>query len=739
MDIARELRVEAQSTGERRALVLAGEPEHTRTAAIDALEQAGIDNSATTYVGPAASMPVERLPSRQAGRLLGTTRDAVVFDCHDRCEPNAIGRVVGAVDGGGLLLLLAPPLAAWPDRRDEFDASLAVPPFDLDDVTGHFRCRFVSLLRAHRGVAIVDAETGTVEDDGLTDPGPRRAPTDPLPPDAHTFPASVYEACLTADQVDAVHALERLRHPGNAVVLEADRGRGKSSAAGLAAAALAETGLDVLVTAPGYRNTAALFTRAAALLEGRDALARCDDPDSPRRLETQAGVVRYRPPVEAASLPGDPDRLVVDEAAALPVRLLERTLDAPGVAYATTRHGYEGTGRGFAVRFRDRLAESPFDVRGVRLEEPIRYAPGDPVEVWAFRALALDARPAVAQLVADATPEAVSYRELSSAELQADEHLLRATFGLLVLAHYRTEPNDLARLLDAPNVSVHALCFDGWPVSVALVAREGGLPADLRREVYEGAPLRGHMLPDVLMGQLRDEAAGEPVGHRVMRIATHSAVRSRGLGSRLLADIRAECDGDWLGVGFGATPQLVRFWADNGFRTVHVATTRNDRSGEHSALMLAPLSPAGEGLLDRHTDWFLRRVPATFADALSDLDPDVVSEVCRATARSPRLDLTDAEWRVAAGLAHGTAVFETAPRPARRLTFRALCDGSVPSAHEGRLLIRRALQGTDWETTATALDYDATRACKRAFGAAVGRLVDRYGTETARREQERFE
>jgi len=738
MDIARELRAKARSTDERRALVLAGDPERTRAAAVEALESADIDGAATTYVGPATSVPVECLSSQRAGHLLGATRDAVVLDLHERCEPNTLGRVVGAVDGGGLLILLAPPLASWPDRRDEFDTSLAVHPFDADDVTAHFRRRFVSLLRAHRGVAIVDVDTGTIEDEGLAGTGPRRTTADPPSPEAHAFPASAYEACRTADQVDAVRALERLRRPGHAVVLEADRGRGKSSAAGIAAAALAETGLDVLVTAPSYRNTAALFARAVGLLERWDALASRDDPDSPRRLETAAGTVRYRPPVEAAELPGDPDRVLVDEAAALPVGLLERTLDAPGVAYATTRHGYEGAGRGFSVRFRDRLVESAFDVCDVRLDEPIRYAPGDPIEVWAFRALALDARPAVSQLVADATPETVTYRELQPAALRTDERLLRTTFGLLVLAHYRTEPNDLARLLDAPNVSVHALCFDGSPVSVALVAREGGLPADLRRDVYEGGALRGHMLPDVLMGQLRDEAGGEPVGYRVMRIATHSAVRSRGLGSKLLADIRTACDGDWLGVGYGATPGLVRFWADNGFRTIHLATTRNDRSGEHSALMLVPLSPTGEQLLERHTDWFLRRAPATFADALSDLDPDVVGEVCRATAGSPTLDLTDVEWRVAAGLAHGTAVFETAPRPIRRLAFRALCDGAL-SAREARLLTRRALQGVSWERTAADLGYDATRACKRAFGAAVGRLVDRYGRETARREQERFE
>lgn len=739
MDIARRLRAEAQATGERRVLVLAGDPAATRKRAIAALDAAEIDRTHATYVGSDDAVPLERFGVRQAAELLGTTREAVVLDLHERCEPNAIGQVVGAVDGGGLLLLLTPSLSHWPDRRDVFDQSLAVEPFDTDAVTGNFRRRLVSLLRAHRGIAIVDVDSGTVIDDGLTDPPSRYDKVPPSSPGEHRFPASVYDACRTGDQVEAVHALERLRTRGTAVVLEADRGRGKSSAAGLAAAALAETGLDVLVTAPQYRNTAALFERAVEQLEAWDVLVGQDDPTTPKRLESSAGTVRYQPPTDAVALSGDPDRLIVDEAAALPVHLLEATLDAPGVAYATTRHGYEGTGRGFGVRFRDRLAESRFDVTDVRLAEPIRYAPEDPVEVWAVRALALGARPAVPQLVEDATPETVTYRELPAADLLADETLLDTVFGLLVLAHYRTEPNDLARMLDGPNVSAHALCHDGWPVSVALLAREGGLSADRRRAVYEGEAIRGHMLPDVLMGQLRDEAAGEPTGNRVMRIATHGAVRSRGLGSRLLAEIRERHEGDWLGVGFGATPELVRFWRRNGFRTVHLATTRNDRSGEYSALMLSPTTPAGEELLSRHADWFHRRTPATFTDALDDLDPDVVREACRASGGMPPIDLTEQEWRIAAGLAHGTAVFETAPRPVRQLAYRALCEREVLGVREERLLARRALQGASWESVADELGFDGTRTCKRTFGEVVGRLVDRYWPEFAQQERDRLE
>jgi len=735
MDIAARLREEAVATNERRLLVLAGDPEQTRKRVEDALGAASVD---ATYVG-SASMPYDAVAPKRVETLLGTTHDALILDCHEACEPNAIGRVVGAVDGGGLLIFLTPPLDTWSTRRDRFDESLAVPPFDVDDVSGYFRRRLVRTLRTHRGIAIVDVDTDTIEQDGLTDPPPRLPEPAPTPPATPHFPLAAYDSCLTQDQADALADFERLREPGQAVVVEADRGRGKSSAAGLAAASLVAEGMDVLVTAPSIRNTRELFARAVELLEGCGKLQ--SHTHNPEVLETESGRIRFLPPTDAARLPGDPDQMIVDEAASLSVSLLEAFLAADSVAYTTTVHGYEGTGRGFSVRFRDRLDESPLTVTTVTLDDPIRYAPADPVEVWSFRALALGARPAVEPLVTDATPDTVSYRELSPTELCDDEQLLGEVFGLLVLAHYRTEPNDLARLLDAPNVSVHALFHDGHVVSVALLAREGSLPADLRANIYEGERIRGNLLPDVLTSQLRDERAGETVGHRVMRIATHDAVRSRGLGSMLLGKIRDTCSSDWLGVGYGATPELIQFWRENGFETVHLSTTRNDRSGEHSVLMLDALSSAGEELHSRHTNWFLRRTPSMLADPLSELDPAIVRAACRAAGGTVRLDLTAMEWRVAAGLPHGAAIYDTAPRPIRRLFFRHLVDPAddVLSAKQERFLLRKALQGAPWSTVTDEFAFQSEAECKRALGRAVEPLVELYGTETALEERGRFQ
>ena len=791
-----DLRAAALDANQRRLLVLAGDPDAGRAAAAAALAAADVPAAGTTVLTPAddafgrqahdAGLNAGALDLRPPGRsatLLGTTRAAVVLDCHHACEPNALGRAAGAVDGGGLLVLLTPPLDDWPTRRDAFDATLAVPPCTVEDVAGRFRRRLVDTLETHPGVAVYDVDAERVVRDGAyEDPltparsgpggssshrgsshrGSSRRGSPPSAPRNHAFPAAAYEACLTVDQSRALRAFEALRDPGRAVVVEADRGRGKSSAAGLAAGSLAAAGRDVLVTAPEFRNAAAAFERARALLDDLGALDAGASTDRELAVRASGGTdergrttaggggdgaggrVRFIRPPAAADLPGDPDVVIVDEAAAVPVRLLARLLDAPSAAFCTTVHGYEGAGRGFSIRFRERLADADREVVDVGIDEPIRYARGDPVESWAFRALLLDARPPVDQLVTGAGPDTVEYAALAPDDLAADEHRLREAFGLLVLAHYRTEPNDLARLLDAPNLALRALCHEGRVVAVALLAREGGLDAATRRRMYEGERVRGNMLPDVLTSQLRDEDAGGPVGYRVVRIATHHAVRSRGLGSHLLDRILEEVGGavDWLGVGYGATPDLLRFWRRNGFSTVYLSTSRNDASGEHSAVMLSPTSDRGRALADRHVAWFAARTGATLADAHRDLDPDVVRGALRATdaAEPPDLALSERAWRLVVDAADGPGLYSVDPRPFRRLATRALTDPASPDldARAERLLVRKVLQGHPWEAVADELDYVSTGRCMKALGRAYQPLVEAYGPPAALSHRERY-
>ncbi len=742
------LRAEARRARERRLLVLAGESAASRGALGPALRAAGITDAALVghadVAGPGEEA-LERYAPRRTDALLGTTREAIVVDCHDECRPNALGRAAGVADGGGLLVLLTPPLADWPERRDRFDETIAAQPADVSAVGGRFRRRLVGTLRDHPGVAIINCDTGTVERDGLTGAGQRGEPPAPRIPTDRAFPRAAYKACLTRDQVTAVRAFERLRTPGEAVVVEADRGRGKSSAAGLAAGSLAVDGREVLVTAPTEHGADELLARARELLGERDALAAHEEEPAGWSLRsTSDGGIQFLPAACAADRLAEnpPDAAFVDEAAGLPVALLERFLTGVPVGFTTTVHGYEGAGRGFSVRFRERLADA-LSVTERELREPIRYAIGDPVERWAFRTLCLDARPAVAPAVADATPASATYERPTQEDLLGDEHRLREAFGLLVLAHYRTEPDDLARLLDAPNLTTRLLVHEGRVVAVALVAREGGLDAATRAEAYRGGRIRGNMLPDLLTSQLRDPEAASPVGRRVVRIATHPAIRSRGLGSALLDRIHDELDADWFGVGFGATPRLLSFWAASGYRTVHLSTTRNERSGEHSAAMLRP--GTGEELFERHTRQFRERVGDVLVDSLSGLDPDVVRGALAATAGRVEPELSRYGWRAVVGAAVGPAGMDPFPGPFRQLALAALTDrepeGGKPalSAARERLLVRRVLQAHDWRTVAEGQGYHSASAARKELGRTYKALVDRFGGEAADEERARYE
>ncbi len=790
--LARDLRAAARRDDQRRLLVIAGDDdERVDAAARDALAAADLSLVNTAVVGDRRVLDAQRHAPEHARELLGTTRQAVVFDARDRLVPNALGSVVGAVDGGGLLVLLTPPLEHWPDHTDEFDASLAAPPHDPGEVTGRFRRRFVDTLREHSGVAVYDAHADRVRDDGATDQDHPAVPDrefDPVPPANARFPAPVYRATRTRDQHDAVAVLEavapsplegengdQVDAPGpRAAVVEADRGRGKSSAAGLAVGAVVAAGGEVVVTAPDRANAREVLARGREAVDALDADAHAGDgpgeTEGPDPLRSASGgSLQYRSPAEAVDSAAEADLLVVDEAAAIPVDRLAETLDADRVVYATTVHGYEGTGRGFAVRFRDRLTDAAHEVHEIRMDEPVRYAPGDPVERWAFDALLLDARPPVTPAVTDATAETVAYRQVDRDALVADPARLREVVGLLARAHYRTEPNDLARLLDAPNVTVRTLVTapdDGREhvVSVALLAREGGLSAERRARMYEGERVRGHMVPDVLTSQLRDPDAGDPVGLRVLRIATHHAVRSRGLGSRLLDAVRGEfgpgdasdteatvdrdspgapATVDYLGVGFGATPRLLSFWTSNGFRTVHLSLSRNDRSGEHSAVMIAGLTAAGLDLETRHVEWFRERTVSAASGPLSTVDPDVVRAALRATAGAgdpPVPDLDDREWRLVAGAAYGPGLYQVRPAPFRELAVAGIVDPDAGlSPGEERLLVGVVLQGRPVEAVADALDYHSAGECLRAVGAAVGTLADRYGGRVVSAERDRYD
>ena len=608
---------QALAARHRRLVVLEGDRDAAWARLHAAVVEAGLDEPFVAHDPGGAPIPAgwEALHASRFHTLLGRSPAVVAVDLHVETDVAALCVATGAVRGGGLVVLLTPSLSAWPDAPDRLRRRLAPPPYDERQVGRRLVARLIDSLRSSDGVRRFRVGSGGEIQAVVPSPAelpPAAAPAPLAPPAGATFDPAIYRAARTADQIRAIHALEALAGADPvAVVLSADRGRGKSSALGLAARALAAGGARIRVTGPGPGAVSELLARVS---EGAGA------PE-----------VSY---LEPGSVSGDPPEiLLVDEAAQLSVPMLRGLLAAvPRVAFATTVHGYEGTGQGFSVRFMEHLRACDRGLHKVALDEPIRWAPGDPVEAWSHRTFVLDAAPDSAP-GGDTGLAGLELHALDQQRLADDEPLLRALFGLLVHAHYRTTPLDLARLLDGPNLRTWIARLDGQLVGALLLAREGDLAPALCQEIATGSTrVRGNMLPETLICHLGERDAGALPAWRVLRIAVHPALRRRGLARRLLDAAAAKAtDGApaYLGAGFAATRDLIRFWSRCGFVPARMAVRRSAVSGEFSAVVLRPLDDRGHALVDRLGDAFLRRFPHVLADALRDLDPAVALAMLR--------------------------------------------------------------------------------------------------------------
>ncbi|RKT46798.1 tRNA(Met) cytidine acetyltransferase TmcA [Thiocapsa rosea] len=663
--LARTLQRQAQATGHRATLLLSGDADWTATHAWRCV--AALPDQVPTWL---TERPLAdgALPLRAADRLLGSDLDLLVYDAHRGFDPDGFGAATGAIRGGGLLLLLTPHLEAWPDLTDPQAERIAVWPNTAASVGGRFLRRLARLLGSEPGLihlaqadavslstaqrVVSDAARNMPES---SDPGRTAAENDP----DLTEPA-------TSDQDHAIAAILAVAH-GRArrpLVIRAHRGRGKSAALGLAAGKLlGERPLRILVTAPRRSATDALFKHAAAVLAG-DAQTRAPDAESGSRTDKTTaaaanrsgygeapGSLEFVSPADLAAQTPAADLLLIDEAAGIPAPMLETLLARyPRVVFATTVHGYEGTGRGFDVRFRDTLDRLTPNWREIALDTPIRWADGDPLEALTFRALLLDAAPATAEVLSDADAAEIRCERLDRDALGQDEKTLRELFGLLVLAHYQTRPMDLRMLLDGPNVRVYVLRWRDHVVATLLAAEEGSFTdPDLREAIFTGRRRpRGHLLPQTLSTHAGLAEAPALRYLRVIRIAVHPALARCGLGRRLLRrlahDARAE-GVDLLGASFGATPELIRFWDRCGFRPAQMGTSRNAASGEHALVVLRRLGTRGWRFAAEAEARLEARLPVLLAGPLRTLDPVTVVALVAALRAEPEPEPPSAACR----------------------------------------------------------------------------------------------
>lgn len=575
------------------------------------------------------------LSPQKARSRLGAEHQLIVLDTHDSgFDPDALGALAGTITAGGLLVLITPH--PWGDTPDPDYARFADYPWQWPDLSTRYLARLARQLEA--SPQVVRWHVGHA----LHLPRLPAASASHQQRDSHQCFAGD-SACLTDDQAQAVRQLVGLKRR-RPLVITADRGRGKSAALGIACARLlTQQPRRIVLTAPRLSAVESVFERVMALCpQGRRV--------APGHVVLEQGSeLLFLTPdvlteqVNAQQQGGNGSYLLVDEAAAIPAALLGQWLSAfPRIAFATTVHGYEGSGRGFALRFRATLDRLTPEWKTLTLETPIRWRQGDPLESVVNQLLLLKAALPIAQHSGHTVATPLIDRDW----LAKHDHALEKLFGLLVQSHYRTTPSDLRQLLDGPDTTLRIIEQAGEPQAVLVTREEGGFDHELANHVARGERRpQGHLLAQSLATHMGSRDALTARWRRVARIATHPERRREGLAKTLLhndMDAASQQGVALYGAAFGAEASLLQFWLALGFTPVRLGLTREASTGEFAVMVARALTVEGEQVVADLSQRFQAGLPGLLAFELNTLPAAVLVLLL---GQLPRVPLSDCEWQ----------------------------------------------------------------------------------------------
>ena len=518
--------------------------------------------------------------------LLGREFRHAVFDARHGFDAAAFAALSGTLKAGSWLVLLLPVWEEWENQPDADSLRWSDCPDPI--ATPHFVQHLKRVLTADNDAILW-----------------RQNQPFSL---AHFTPRTDWHPATGAPQPEQQQLLQQLltMPPGVAAVTAA-RGRGKSALAGQLISRIAGS---AIVTAPAKAATDVLAQFAGEKF-------RFIAPDALLASDEQA------------------DWLVVDEAAAIPAPLLHQLVSRfPRTLLTTTVQGYEGTGRGFLLKFCARFPH----LHRFELQQPIRWAQGCPLEKMVSEALVFDDENFTH------TPQGnIVISAFEQTLWRSDPETPLKVYQLLSGAHYRTSPLDLRRMMDAPGQHFLQAAGENEIAGALWLVDEGGLSQELSQAVWAGFRRpRGNLVAQSLAAHGSNPLAATLRGRRVSRIAVHPARQREGTGRQLIAGaLQYTHDLDYLSVSFGYTGELWRFWQRCGFVLVRMGNHREASSGCYTAMALLPMSDAGKQLAERE-HYRLRRDAQALAQWNGETLPvDPLNDIV----------LSDDDWLELAGFA----------------------------------------------------------------------------------------
>jgi tRNA(Met) cytidine acetyltransferase len=578
------------------------------------VEQRGVNlltalDQNSLWIGDGAPNDIDSDIAGNAKRYLGQNKNTIVFNCYCGFHPDAFGALTGTITGGGVLVLLSPSIPLWATFQDP----------DYQRITAHntkvnsnnFIQRVIAKLT--KNVNLWQIDQGSI------------VKSFPII-DAPAFTLNT-DFTLTTDQKTAFDAIKKVAYgrTKRPLVITSDRGRGKSTVMGLAAAdLLAESFSNIAICAPRISAVNAVFDHAMNGLPNFSL--------NGNTLSNGDKKLFFIPPVELLLHKPNAEIVLVDEAAAIPANVLTKILlHYPRVVFATTVHGYEGNGRGFAIRFTQTLNELHPQWRRVFLQQAVRWAEDDFLEALVADLLLLNASESLTDQPFNR--ERLQLRFVSGGDLVANEKVLTELFGLLVQAHYRTSPDDLRLMLDGPNIKIILAVFNNAVVGAVLVSTEGDIERSLHQPIEQcSRRVAGHLAPQMLAAQAGLQNILGLCCWRIMRIAVHPDLRRHAIGSLLLEAVfekAKQAQQDYIATSFAATTEVFDFWQASGFSLQHIGWRRDSVSGAHTALMTKSISAAADSICRQQTKKLTLQLSIFLCESLSDLEADLVVKLIR--------------------------------------------------------------------------------------------------------------
>lgn len=672
---------------------------------------------------------------KETEKILGNTYGMCILQDFEGITPNLLARTIETVEGGGIVVMLLKSMSSLKQLYTmTMDIHSRYRTEAHNDVVARFNERFLLSLGSCMNCLVVDDELNVLpisggkhvkplppkDDDELT---PKAQELKDLKESlADVEPAgSLVSLSKTVNQAQAILTFIDViteKTLNTTVTLTAGRGRGKSAALGISmAAAISQGYSNIYVTSPSPENLKTLFE---FVFKGFDALGYTEHLDYDIIQSTSAAfnkaivrvdvkrehrqVIQYIQPSDYHLL-SQAELVVIDEAAAIPLPIVKKLMGPYLIFMASTINGYEGTGRSLSLKLIQQLRDQSLtkesskdtiivsrdkksdgehmstsrNLREVVLDEPIRYAPGDPVEKWLNKLLCLDVTLSKnSKFATKGTPHPSECnlfyvnRDTLFSYHPVSEAFLEKMMALYVASHYKNSPNDLQLMSDAPAHQLFVLLppIDPKdnripdPLCVVQLALEGEISKDsVRKSLARGQRAGGDLIPWLVSQQFQDEEFASLSGARIVRIATNPEYSGMGYGSRAIDLLKDYYEGKftdisednelkeesitrvtdqelenaslkdeiklrdskslpplllklsekspyylhYLGVSYGLTPQLHKFWKKSGFTPVYLRQTSNELTGEHTAVMLNVLNNRDDKWLTEFSKDFHKR------------------------------------------------------------------------------------------------------------------------------------